>query len=247
MSTGELNGKVAVVTGGSRGIGRAICKALADGGARVAVVARNPEGAVAAAEALGDAHRGYGCDVADPEQVRATVAAVESEVGPVDILVNNAGITRDNILLRMKDEEFDEVIATNLKGTFNLIRAVTRGMMKRRAGCIVNISSVVGLIGNTGQANYAASKAGMHGFSMALAQEVARKGVTVNTVSPGYIATDMVMAVPEDIRNKIVAQIPVGRLGTPEEVAYLVDFLCSDKAGFITGADISANGGQHMM
>ena len=175
------------------------------------------------------------------------MAAVEKELGPVDILVNNAGITMDTTLRKMSWEQWNTVLNTNLDSVFNMSRQVVQGMMDRGYGRIINISSINGQKGQIGQCNYSAAKAGMHGFTMALAQEVARKGVTVNTLSPGYIATEMVMAVPEDIRKQIIAQIPVGRLGTVEEVAASVDFLCSPEAGFITGADIAANGGQHMM
>jgi 3-oxoacyl-[acyl-carrier protein] reductase len=246
MSTGELNGKVALVTGGSRGIGLAICKALAGAGARVAVVARNPEGAVAAAGALGDGHKGYGCDVADSGQVQATVAAVESDLGPVDILVNNAGITRDNILLRMKEEEFDEVIATNLKGAFSFIRAVTRGMMKRRQGCIVNISSVVGLTGNAGQANYAASKAGLVGMTKSVAKELASRGVRCNVVAPGFIRTDMTDELSESQVEGLQQLIPMGALGEPDDVAGVVRFLVGPDARYITGQVIAVDGGMVM-
>lgn len=246
MSTGELDGKVALVTGGSRGIGLAICTALAQAGARVAVVARNAEGAVSAAGALGDAHRGYGCDVADPAQVQATVAAVEADLGPVDILVNNAGITRDNILLRMKDEEFDEVIATNLKGAFNLIRAVTRGMMKRRTGSIVNITSVVGLMGNAGQANYAASKAGLVGMTKSVAKELASRGVRCNAVAPGFIRTDMTGELSEAQVGGLQQLIPMGALGEPDDVAGVVRFLVSPDARYITGQVVAVDGGMVM-
>jgi len=246
MSTGELNGKVALVTGGSRGIGLAICRALADAGARVAVVARNPDGAVSAAGALGDAHQGYGCDVADAGQVQATVAAVESDLGPVEILVNNAGITRDNILLRMKDEEFDEVIATNLKGAFNFTRAVTRGMMKRREGCIVNITSVVGLMGNAGQANYAASKAGLVGMTKSVARELASRGVRCNAVAPGFIRTDMTGELSESQIEGLQQSIPLGTLGEPADVAGVVRFLGGPQARYITGQVLAVDGGMVM-
>jgi len=246
MSTGELNGKVALVTGGSRGIGLAICRGLADAGARLAVVARNAGGAVSAAGALGDVHRGYACDVADPGQVQATVAAVEQDLGPVDILVNNAGITRDNILLRMKDEEFDEVIATNLKGAFNLIRAVARGMMKRRQGSIVNITSVVGLMGNAGQANYAASKAGLVGMTKSVARELASRGVRCNAVAPGFIRTDMTGELSDSQVAGLQERIPLGALGEPEDVAGLVRFLVGPGARYITGQVVAVDGGMAM-
>ena len=245
-----LEGKVALVTGGTSGIGAAICKQLAESGARVATNYRNQEKARKWHDEL--AAQGldvklFRVDVTDVEGCQNMVSDIEVDMGPVDILVNNAGITMDTTLRKMTKEQWDKVLSVNLDSLYNVTRPLIEGMTNRGWGRIINISSINGQKGQIGQTNYAASKAGMHGFTMALAQEVARKGVTVNTVSPGYIATDMVMAVPEDIRNKIIAQIPVGRLGTPEEVAYLVEFLCSDKAGFITGADISANGGQHMM
>jgi 3-oxoacyl-[acyl-carrier protein] reductase len=246
MSTGELNGMVALVTGGSRGIGQAICRSLAQAGARVAVVARNADGAVAAARSLGEGHEGYGCDVSDPEQVNATLAAAEADLGPVDILVNNAGITRDNILLRMKDEEFDEVIATNLKGAFNLTRAVTRGMMKRRAGAIVNITSVVGLTGNPGQSNYAASKAGMVGLTKSVAKELASRGVRCNAVAPGFIRTDMTGELSESQVASLQHLIPLGALGEPEDVAGVVRFLVGPDARYITGQVVAVDGGMVM-
>ena len=246
MSTAELSGSVALVTGGSRGIGLAICRALADAGARVAVVARNAEGAVAAAAQLGDGHKGFGCDVGSPEQVQATVAAVEAELGPVDILVNNAGITRDNLFLRMKDEEFDEVIATNLKGAFNFARAVSRGMMKRRQGSIVNITSVVGLMGNAGQANYAASKAGLIGLTKSVAKELASRGVRCNAVAPGFIHTDMTGELSEAQVDGLRKLIPMGSLGEPQDVAAVVRFLVGPGACYITGQVLAVDGGMVM-
>jgi len=247
MSARELEGKVAVVTGGSRGIGRAIAQALAEAGASVAVVARNADGAVAAAGELpGEGHAGYGCDVADPDQVAATLAAVEAAQGPVDILVNNAGITRDNILLRMKDEEFDEVIAANLKGAFNFTRSVTRGMMKRRDGAILNITSVVGLTGNAGQANYAASKAGMIGLTKSVAKELASRGVRCNAIAPGFITTDMTAELNESQVAALRDQIPLGALGEPEDVAGAARFLVGPGARYITGQVLAVDGGMVM-
>ena len=211
MTVRELEGKVALVTGGSRGIGRAIAEALAEGGARVAVVARNRDRAVAAAGDLpGEGHAGYACDVADPVQVRATAKAIEEEVGPVDILINNAGITRDNLLMRMKDEEFDDVIAANLKGAFNFMRALSRGMIKRRGGAIVNITSVVGLTGNAGQANYAASKAGLVGLTKSVAKELGSRGVRCNAIAPGFIRTDMTAELTENQVSDLRDRIPLG-------------------------------------
>lgn len=245
-----LTGKVALVTGGTRGIGSAIVKQFAASGATVATNYRNQEQAekfqAQIKKAGFDVHI-YQADVSDFDACRQLIATVEQDLGPIDILVNNAGVTQDTTLRKMTREQWDTVMRINLDSVYNMCRNVIEGMLERGSGRIINISSINGQKGQMGQSNYAASKAGMHGFTMALAQEVARKGITVNTVSPGYIATDMVMAVPEETRNKIVAQIPVSRLGTPEEVADIVTFVASDKAGFITGADISANGGQHMM
>jgi 3-oxoacyl-[acyl-carrier protein] reductase len=247
MSTEELQGTVAIVTGGSRGIGRAIAQALAEAGARVAVVGRNGDKARAAAGELpGDGHAGYACDVADPAQVDATLKAVESDQGPVGILVNNAGITRDNILLRMKDDEFDEVIAANLKGAFNFTRAVTRGMMKRRSGAILNITSVVGLTGNAGQANYAASKAGLVGLTKSVAKELAGRGVRCNAIAPGFIETDMTEALGETQVEGLLERIPLGALGQADDVAHAALFLVSPRARYITGQVLAVDGGMVM-
>ncbi len=247
MSEQELSGKVALVTGGSRGIGLAISRALAEAGARVAVVARNAEGAVQAAAGLpGEGHRGYGCDVGDSAQAQATVTQVEAEVGPIGILVNNAGVTRDNILVRMKDEEFDEVIATNLKGAFNLTRAVSRGMMKRREGVILNISSVVGLMGNAGQANYAASKAGLLGLTKSVAKELASRGIRCNAIAPGFIRTDMTGALAEAQVAALKQVIPLGALGEAEDVAGVARFLVGPGARYITGQVLAVDGGMVM-
>ena len=246
----NLKGKVALVTGGTGGIGAAICLKLAESGARVATNYRNEEKAKAwQAEAKKAGHdiAVYQADVSDFDACQALVDQVEKDLGPIDILVNNAGITKDGMFKKMSKEKWDAVMNINLDGLFNITKPLVEGMTDRGWGRIINISSINGQKGQMGQTNYAASKAGMHGFTMALAQEVARKGVTVNTVSPGYIATEMVMAVSEDIRNSIIANIPVNRLGTSEEIAALVDFLASDEAGFATGADFSMNGGQHMM
>jgi len=247
MSENELNGRVAVVTGGSRGIGRAIATALAEAGASVAVVGRNGAAAQeAAAELPGDGHAGYACDVADPRQVDATVKAIEAAQGGIGILVNNAGITRDNILLRMKDEEFDDVIAANLKGSFNFIRAVTRGMMKRREGSILNITSVVGLMGNAGQANYAASKAGLVGLTKSVAKELASRGVRCNAIAPGFIETDMTDALDETQKEALLGGIPLGSLGQPEDIAGAALFLVSPRARYITGQVLAVDGGMVM-
>lgn len=245
-----LEGKVALVTGGSGGIGAAICERLAAAGAKVATNYRNQDKAErwqAEVRAKGFEIPIYRADVSDYAACAGFVEQVEAELGPVAILVNNAGITRDGMFKKMSREQWDAVMAVNLDGLFNMTRQVIAGMSGRGWGRIVNISSINGQKGQLGQTNYAAAKAGMHGFTMSLAQELAAKGVTVNTVSPGYIATDMVMAVPEEIRDRIIAGIPVKRLGKPEEIAAMVAFLCSEEAAFATGADFSVNGGQHMM
>ncbi len=247
MSARELEGKVTLVTGGSRGIGRAIAKTLADAGARVAVVDIDSEGATAAAAELpGDGHAGYACDVADPAQVQATVKAIEEEVGPIDILVNNAGITRDNLLMRMKDDEFDKVIAINLKGPFTFTRAVTRGMMKRRDGVILNIASVVGLVGNAGQANYAASKAGLIGLTKSVAKELASRGVRCNAIAPGFIRTDMTSELDENQVSALRDRIPLGDLGEASDIAGAVRFLVGPGARYITGQVLAVDGGMVM-
>jgi len=247
MSQQELSGKVALVTGGSRGIGLAISRALAEGGARVAVVARNADGSERAAASLpGEGHRGYACDVGNPAEAQDVVARAEAEVGPVDILVNNAGVTRDNILVRMKDEEFDEVIATNLKGAFNLTRAVSRGMMKRREGVILNITSVVGLMGNAGQANYAASKAGLLGLTKSVAKELASRGIRCNAIAPGFIRTDMTSKLTDAQAETLKQIIPMGTLGEADDVAVVARFLVGPGARYITGQVLAVDGGMVM-
>ncbi len=236
-------GRVALVTGGSRGIGEAISKALKDAGFTVAAnYAGNDE---AASKFTADTGiKAWKWSVADYDGCAAGIKAVEAELGPVEVLVNNAGITRDAPFHKMTPQQWREVIDTNLTGVFNMTHGVWNGMRERKFGRIVTISSVNGQKGQFAQANYSASKAGDIGFSRALAQEGARANITVNVVAPGYIATDMVMAVPEKVRESIIAQIPVGRLGEPDEIARIVAFLVSDAAGFITGSTISANGGQ---
>ena len=241
--------RIALVTGGTGGIGTAIVRKLADQGHRVATNYRNEEKAQAWQRQMKDA--GYDValakgDVSTPEEAEAMVREVEHQLGPVDILVNNAGITRDGTFHKMSAQQWQEVINTNLNSVFNVTRPVIEGMRERKWGRIIQISSINGQKGQYGQANYAAAKAGMHGFTISLAQENAKFGITVNTVSPGYIGTDMVMAVPEAVREKIVAQIPTGRLGTPEEIAYAVSFFIPDEASWITGANLAANGGQYM-
>lgn len=244
-----MQSRVALVTGGTGGIGTSIVKRLAGMGHRVATNYRNEEKAKAWQAQM----RAQGVevalapgDVSSPDDAAAMVREVERQLGPVEILINNAGITRDTTFHRMTPQQWNEVITTNLNSCFNVTRPVIEGMRDRKWGRIVQISSINGQKGQYGQANYAAAKAGMHGFTISLAQENARFGITVNTVCPGYIATDMVMAVPEDVRNKIIAQIPTGRLGSPEEIAYAVSFFVPDEAAWITGANLSANGGQYM-
>ena len=241
--------RVALVTGGTGGIGTSIVKRLAEMGHMVATNSRDEERGRAWQAKMKDAGVDVAMaqgDVSSPAQAEALVRDVERQLGPVDILVNNAGITRDSTFHKMSAQQWTDVIGTNLNSCFNVTRPVIEGMRARKWGRIVQIASINGQKGQYGQANYAAAKAGMHGFTISLAQENARFGITVNTVSPGYIATDMVMAVPEEVREKIIAQIPTGRLGTPGEIAYAVSFFMPDEAGWITGANLSANGGQYM-
>ncbi|UAK26755.1 acetoacetyl-CoA reductase [Sphingomonas nostoxanthinifaciens] len=237
--------RVVIVTGGTRGIGEAISLALKEDGFTVAAnYAGNDERAKAFAERTGIAV--FKWDVSSPEACAAGVSAVEQGLGPVDAVVNNAGITRDGTLLKMSYDDWKEVIDTNLGGCFNMAKATFAGMKDRKWGRFVNIGSINGQAGQYGQVNYAAAKSGIHGFTKALAQEGARFGITVNAIAPGYIDTDMVAAVPADVLSKIVAKIPVGRLGQAHEIARGVAFLCSDNAAFITGSTLSINGGQHM-
>ena len=243
--------RVAFVTGGAGGIGQAICKRLADADFRVAssYITAEKETALKWQEESKGAGYEYVLvegDVSSFESSAAMVKEVEGKLGPIEVLVNCAGITRDGTFRKMTEDQWRAVININLNGVFNVTRQVVSGMIERGYGRIVNISSMNGQKGQFGQSNYAASKAGIHGFTMSLAQEVASKGITVNSISPGYIATSMVMAIPEAVRNKIVAQIPVGRMGTPEEVGAVVTFLASEDAGYVTGANIAMNGGQHM-
>ena len=246
---GSLSGEVALVTGASRGIGRAIALELARSGATVVGSATSAAGAAAIDVLFAQLQlkgRGIELDVSDAASCDAALKDIESREGPVGILVNNAGITRDNLLLRMKQEDWDAVVNTNLAGVFRLCKGVLRGMMKARKGRIVNVASVVGLIGNPGQANYSAAKAGVIGFTRSLAREVASRGITANVVAPGFIDTDMTRSLTDDQRQALAGQIPLGRLGTPEDVAAAVGFLVSGSAAWITGETLNVNGGMHM-
>ena len=247
MST--LEGKVALVTGATRGIGRAIAIELGKAGATVAGTATSATGAETISQALSEAGvkgAGFELNVTDAVQIDLVLADVAKQFGDIAILVNNAGITRDNLLLRMKDEEWDDIFATNLKSIYRLSKAVLRSMMKARAGRIINIGSVVGATGNPGQVNYAAAKAGMIGFSKSLAREIGSRNITVNCVAPGFIDTDMTRGLNEDQRKALVGQIPLGRLGEAADVAAAVVFLASPGAAYITGATLHVNGGMHM-
>ncbi|MBV5310251.1 3-oxoacyl-ACP reductase FabG [Chromatium okenii] len=244
-----LNGEIALVTGASRGIGRAILMALAAQGATVAGTATTEAGAAGIAQALNEAgYAGIGLvlNVADQASVDATLAQITEQLGAPTILVNNAGITRDNLLMRMKNDEWDAVIDTNLSSVFRLSKACLRGMTKARKGRIINIASVIGATGNAGQTNYAAAKAGMMGFTKALAREVGSRAITVNCIAPGFIDTDMTRALPEAQRDSLLGTIPLGRLGQPEEIAGAVVFLASAAGAYITGETLHINGGMHM-
>ena len=241
--------RVALVTGASRGIGKAIAQALAEDGLTVVGTATTAEGAQGISDylaAAGNAGGGMALNVGDPESVDSVIKAIGEQYGAPQILVNNAGITRDNILMRMKDAEWQDVIDTNLTALYRVSKACLRGMTKARWGRIVNITSVVGSMGNIGQSNYAATKAGAEGFSRALARELGSRQVTVNCIAPGFIDTDMTQALPEEQRELLLQQIPLGRLGSTDEIAALVRFLCSDSAGYITGETVHINGGMHM-
>ena len=243
--------RIALVTGGMGGLGEAVCIKLASLGYRV-ITTYSPGNTKAAEwlasmEQQGYNFRAYPCDVADYDSAQQCIAQIEKDVGAVDVLINNAGITRDTTFKKMGKPDWDAVMRTNLDSVFNMTKPVCDGMVERGWGRIINISSVNGQKGAFGQTNYSAAKAGMHGFTKALALEVARKGVTVNTISPGYIGTKMVMAIPQEVLDsKIIPQIPMGRLGKPEEIAGLVAYLAGDEAAFVTGANIAINGGQHM-
>ena len=239
-------GRVALVTGATRGIGRAVAMALAECGAKVIGTATSEAGAAQISEVLGDKGRGIVLNVTDAEASKAAVDAIVAEFGRLDILVNNAGITRDMLAMRLSDEAWDAVIETNLTAVFRLTRAVLRPMMKQRFGRIINMSSVVGAMGNAGQANYAAAKAGMIGMSKSVAREVASRGVTVNCVAPGFIETDMTAALPEDVKTHLMAQIPAARLGKKDDIAAAVLYLASEPAGYVTGTVLHVNGGMFM-
>ncbi len=245
----SLEGKVALVTGASYGIGFAIASAMGEAGTRIVFNDRNPdliEKGVAAYRELGIEAHGYICDVTDEPAVQSMVAQIEKEVGVVDILVNNAGITKDGLLMSMSEEAFDEVLRVNLKGAFHMIRFVSRQMLKQKSGRIINMASVVGVSGNAGQANYAASKAGVIGVTNSAAKELASRGITVNGIAPGYISTDMTGQLKDEVKAQIASAIPLGTLGDPEQVAYAAAFLASDQASYITGQVLHVDGGMVM-
>ena len=246
----RFENQIAIVTGAGRGIGESIAKRLAEGGAKVACVSRSEANSSKVADAINAAHpgaaRAYAVDVADKKAVEATGAKILADFGRVDILVNNAGITRDGLAMRMSEEDWDAVLNTNLKGAFNFIQAILRPMIKQRSGRIVNISSVAGLMGNAGQANYAASKAGLLGLTKTLARELAGRNITVNAVAPGFIKTDMTDVLPEAIKTAVLPQIPLGSFGDPEDIASAVTFLASAEAKYITGQTLSVDGGMVM-
>jgi 3-oxoacyl-[acyl-carrier protein] reductase len=243
MTAIDLTGRTAFVTGSTRGIGLSVARALHAAGAKVAIVGRDVARAQIVAVELGERAAGVACDVSDAAQVEAAIAAAEAALGPIDILVNNAGLTRDNILLRLSEDDWDVVLDANLKGAFLTTRAVIKGMMKRRTGRIINITSVVGLTGNKGQANYAASKAGLVGLTKSVAKEYASRGVLANCIAPGFIETDMTAALPSEARTALLEQIALGRLGRPEDIAAAVLFLASDLAAYITGQVLVVDGG----
>ncbi len=246
-SAQRLDRRVAVVTGGARGIGLAVGVALAEDGAVVAVLdVDEAESKRAAASLPGEGHAGYRADVTRSEELRTVLASVEADLGGVSILVNNAGITRDNLLLRMSEEEWDQVLAVNLKGAFNATKVVARSMMKRREGCIVNIASVIGLMGNAGQVNYSASKAGLVGFTKSVARELAARGIRCNAVAPGFIRTAMTEGLSEDAVKGLKDRIPLGTLGEPRDVAEVVRFLAGPGAAYITGQVVAVDGGMTM-
>ena len=241
-----MDKKLAIVTGASRGIGRAIAEKLVADGFFVVGTATSDNGAEAISAYLSDNGQGFKLNVADAASIEDFIKTVSDAYGTPAVLVNNAGITRDNLLMRMKDEEWDDIINTNLTSIFRLSKAVLRGMMKARYGRIINISSVVGSTGNAGQTNYAAAKAGMVGFAKSMAKEVGSRGITVNTVAPGFIDTDMTKELAEEHKNALLGSIAIGRLGQPEEIAHAVSFLASDLAGYVTGETLHVNGGMYM-
>lgn len=242
----DLTGKTAVVTGSTRGIGRAVAQALADSGARVAIVGRDREKAAAIAAEVGHGAEGFACDVADTAAVAALIAEVEKAFGGIDILVNNAGLTRDNLVMRLSDEDWDTVMNANLRGAFAAIRAAARGMMKKRSGRIINMASVVGLNGNKGQSNYAASKAGLIALTKSVAKELGSRNILVNAIAPGFIETEMTDAMTPEARAALNGLIPLSRLGKPEDIASMVVFLASDHASYITGQVLVVDGGMVM-
>lgn len=242
----DFSGKIVLVTGASRGIGKAIAEGFARLGAKVCGTATSENGAQKISEYLGENGKGFVLNVASQESIDTCLAQIKESFGDIDVLVNNAGITRDNLLMRMKDEEWDDIITTNLSSVYRLSKAVLRPMMKKRNGRIVSITSVVGLMGNAGQCNYSAAKAGILGFTKSLAKEVASRGITVNAVAPGFIATDMTGALTDEQKEAIMNEVPCGKLGKPEDIANAVLFLASDESAYITGETISVNGGMYM-
>ncbi|HEJ9033499.1 TPA: 3-oxoacyl-ACP reductase FabG [Serratia marcescens] len=243
----SFEGKIVLVTGASRGIGRAIAETFVARGAKVIGTATSESGAEAISSYLGENGKGFMLNVVDAQSIDSVLASIRAEFGEIDILVNNAGITRDNLLMRMKDDEWEDILDTNLTSVFRLSKAVMRAMMKKRFGRIITIGSVVGTMGNAGQANYAAAKAGLIGFSKSLAREVASRGITVNVVAPGFIETDMTRALTDDQRAGILSSVPANRLGDAKEIASAVAFLASDEAGYITGETLHVNGGMYMI
>jgi 3-oxoacyl-[acyl-carrier-protein] reductase len=241
-----MQGKIALVTGATRGIGRAVAEELVSKGAFVIGTATSEKGAESISAYLGEKGKGLVLNVADQASINAVLEQIKQEFGDIDILVNNAGITRDNLLMRMKDEEWFDILQTNLSSVYHLSKAMLRTMMKKRFGRIINIGSVVGSMGNAGQTNYCAAKAGLIGFSKALAKEVASRGITVNVVAPGFIATDMTDVLSEELKNNLLTQIPAGRLGEPKDIAKAVAFLASEDASYINGTTLHVNGGMYM-
>jgi 3-oxoacyl-[acyl-carrier protein] reductase len=242
----SLEGKIALVTGASRGIGREIAATLAGAGAKVILASRSAESVRREADAIGGGAEGVALDVADPASVETAVRGILDRHGAIDILVNNAGVTRDGLILRMKPEDWDAVMATNLRGAFLVCRHTAPAMVRKRWGRVINIGSVVGMMGNAGQVNYAASKAGLVGFTKSLARELASRGITVNAVAPGYIETEMTAGLPEEAKKRLFELIPLARLGAPADVAAAVLFLASEAAGYITGQVLNVNGGMYM-